>query len=203
MSDRNVAAGFSNLVLIGMPGAGKSTVGVLLAKLTARNFVDTDLLIQSAAGRPLQHIVDNDGYGALRQLEETVLLRLAVTNHVIATGGSAVYSERAMGHLKTDGLVIYLDVDLATLLTRLTDYATRGLAKRPDQDLADLLAERSALYQRYADLIIDCSGLNHEQVCERIIEQSATMVATRLIRGSYCNQHNPCSSEAPLSREDI
>lgn len=159
----------SNLVLIGMPGAGKSTVGVLLAKLTARNFVDTDLLIQSAAGRPLQHIVDNDGYGALRQLEETVLLGLTVSNHVIATGGSAVYSERAMAHLKANGLVIYLDVDLATLTDRIDDFATRGLAKRPGQTLADLLHERSALYRQYADLTIDCSGLSHEQVCEQII----------------------------------
>ena len=203
MSDSNSAARFSNLVLIGMPGAGKSTIGVLLAKQTARAFVDTDLLIQTAAGRSLQEIVDHDGYRALRQVEESVLLGLKVSYHVIATGGSAVYSERAMAHLKADGLVIYLDVDLATLAARINDFATRGLAKRPDQSLADLMRERSALYQQYADQTIPCTGLNHEQVCERIIEQSATMVATRLVRGSYCNQHNPCSSEAPLSREDI
>jgi len=169
MSDSNSAAGFSNLVLIGMPGAGKSTVGVLLAKLTARGFVDTDLLIQTAAGCSLQEIVDRDGHRALRQLEEAVLLGLSVTNHVIATGGSAVYSERAMAYLKTNSLVIYLDVDLATLAARIHDFGTRGLAKRPDQDLADLLHERTALYQRYADLTIDCSGLTHEQVCEHII----------------------------------
>jgi shikimate kinase len=161
----------SNLVLIGMPGAGKSTVGVLLAKLTARNFVDTDLLIQSAAGRSLQDIVDSDGYLALRQLEEQVLLGLSVNKHVIATGGSAVYSERAMAHLKSNGLMIYLDVDLQTMTERIDNLGTRGLAKRPDQDLSDLLAERSALYQQYADQTIACSGLNHEQVCERVINQ--------------------------------
>lgn len=160
---------FSNIVLIGMPGAGKSTIGVLLAKQTALGFVDTDLLIQSAAGRSLQAIVDREGYLALRQLEEQVLLGLSVNKHVIATGGSAVYSERAMAHLKANGLVIYLDVDLATLSARIDNLGTRGLAKRLDQTLADLLHERTALYQRYADLTIPCSGLNHEQVCDRII----------------------------------
>ncbi|MGE0157118.1 MAG: shikimate kinase [Geobacter sp.] len=160
---------FSNIVLIGMPGAGKSTVGVLLAKQTALGFVDTDLLIQSAAGRSLQAIVDREGYLALRQLEEQVLLGLSVNKHVIATGGSAVYSERAMAHLKTNGLVIYLDVDLATLSARIDNLGTRGLAKRLDQTLADLLHERTALYQRYADLTIPCTDLSHEQVCERII----------------------------------
>ncbi|MFA6823167.1 MAG: shikimate kinase [Geobacter sp.] len=160
---------FSNIVLIGMPGAGKSTIGVLLAKQTALGFVDTDLLIQSAAGRSLQAIVDREGYLALRQLEEQVLLGLSVNKHVIATGGSAVYSERAMAHLKTNGLVIYLDVDLATLSARIDNLGTRGLAKRLDQTLADLLHERTALYQRYADLTIPCTDLSHEQVCERII----------------------------------
>lgn len=160
---------FSNIVLIGMPGAGKSTVGVLLAKQTALGFVDTDLLIQSAAGRSLQAIVDREGYLALRQLEEQVLLGLSVNKHVIATGGSAVYSERAMAHLKANGLVIYLDVDLATLSARIDNLGTRGLAKRLDQTLADLLHERTALYQRYADLTIPCTDLSHEQVCERII----------------------------------
>jgi shikimate kinase len=165
---------FSNIVLIGMPGAGKSTIGVLLAKQTALGFVDTDLLIQSAAGRSLQAIVDREGYLALRQLEEQVLLGLSVNKHVIATGGSAVYSERAMAHLKTNGLVIYLDVDLATLSARIDNLGRRGLAKRPDQTLADLLHERTALYQRYADLTIPCTGLSHEQVCERIIIAAIT-----------------------------
>lgn len=165
---------FSNIVLIGMPGAGKSTIGVLLAKQTALGFVDTDLLIQSAAGRSLQAIVDREGYLALRQLEEQVLLGLSVNKHVIATGGSAVYSERAMAHLKTNGLVIYLDVDLATLSARIDNLGTRGLAKRLDQTLADLLHERTALYQRYADLTIPCTDLSHEQVCERIIIAAIT-----------------------------
>ena len=154
-----------------MPGAGKSTVGVILAKQTSRDFVDTDLLIQTSQERTLQNIVDTDGYTALRKIEQDVLLGLSVKNHVIATGGSAVYSERAMVQLKSDGLVIYLDVDLPALLLRVHDFRTRGLAKRPDQDFTDLFHERLTLYTRYADLTIKCSGLTQEEVCARIIDQ--------------------------------
>lgn len=158
-----------NIVLIGMPGAGKSTVGVILAKETAREFVDTDLLIQSAEGRMLQEIVDTDGYLALREIEEKVLLGLSVRHTVVATGGSAVYSERAMAHLKAHGTVVFLEVELATLERRVKDYRTRGLAKRPDQSFTDLFAERSVLYRRYAEVAIRCDELTMEEVCERII----------------------------------
>jgi shikimate kinase len=162
----------SNLVLIGMPGSGKSTVGVILARMTGRDFVDTDVLIQTAQGRSLQAIVDTDGYLALRRIEETVLLGLDLQCHVIATGGSAVYSERAMAHLKAGGVTVFLDVDLAALRSRVRDFATRGLAKRPDQNLAELFHERFALYTRYADVTIPCAGLTHEEVCARIIERT-------------------------------
>jgi len=160
----------SNLVLIGMPGSGKSTVGVILAKKTSRDFVDTDLLIQNRQKRKLQDIVDKDGYAALRKIEEKALLDLSVTNHVIATGGSAVYSDRAMAHLKSDGLVIFLDVDLVTLESRIPDFSTRGLAKRPEQSLSDLFEERLGLYTKHADLTIHCGGLTQEGVCAKIIE---------------------------------
>src|SRR5690349_10613800 len=112
----------SNLVLIGMPGAGKSTVGVILAKQSAREFVDTDLLIQISQGRSLQDIVDTDGYQVLRGIEEEILLDLAIRNSVIATGGSAVYSDRAMTYLKSHGVLIFLDVSMATLERRVRDY---------------------------------------------------------------------------------
>jgi len=166
-----MARTFSNLVLIGMPGSGKSTVGVILAKKTSRDFVDTDLLIQTSQGRKLQDIVDHDGYVTLRHIEEEVLLDLRLRNHVIATGGSAVYSDQAMAHLKSEGLAIFLDVDLATLESRIPDFSTRGLAKRPEQSLSELFAERFELYTKHAHITIKCDKLTHEEVCARIIEK--------------------------------
>ena len=157
-----------NLILIGMPGSGKSTVGVLLAKRTARAFVDTDLLIQTAVGRPLQDIVDRDGYVELRRIEEEVLLGIECRSHVVATGGSAVYSDKAMRHLKTGGRVVFLDVDLQSLQERVGDFSQRGLAKRPDQTFAELFAERGALYRRYADITVQGGGLDQDEVCEKI-----------------------------------
>ncbi|MEE9255278.1 MAG: shikimate kinase, partial [Pseudomonadales bacterium] len=107
-----------NIVLIGMPGAGKSTVGVILAKRTARDFVDTDLLIQKTEKRSLQEILDADGYLGLRRIEERVLLSMELCGHVIATGGSAVYSDAAMDHLRRMGIVVFLDVDLDAIKSR-------------------------------------------------------------------------------------
>lgn len=163
----------SNIVLIGMPGSGKSTVGVILAKKTMKDFVDTDILIQKSQARPLQDIVDKDGYLALREIEETVLLDLNVHNHVVSTGGSAVYGERAMAHLKSSGIAVFLDVTLDTLEARVPDFSTRGLAKRPDQSFEELFAERNALYRRYADVTVKCDGLTPEQVCASIVAQLA------------------------------
>lgn len=155
-----------------MPGSGKSTVGVILAKKAMKDFVDTDILIQKSQSRPLQEIVDKEGYLALRDIEERVLEALEVHNHVISTGGSAVYGERAMAHLKSDGMVVFLDVTLDTLEARVPDFSTRGLAKRPDQSFSELFDERNALYRKYADITIKCDGLTPEQVCAAIIEKS-------------------------------
>jgi shikimate kinase len=160
-----------NIVLIGMPGSGKSTVGVLLAKLLSRGFVDTDLLIQSAQGRSLQRIVDTDGFMALRGIEEQMLLQLHCSNQVIATGGSAAYSRPAMTHLKQNGIIVFLHADLETLHKRVGDFSKRGLTKSPGQSLEDLFVERLSLYTAYADIIIDCCRLTHEEVCARIIGQ--------------------------------
>jgi len=157
-----------NVVLIGMPGSGKSTVGVILAKRLAFDFVDTDLLIQQADGRPLQRIVDEDGYLALRAVEERVISALTCRETVIATGGSAPYSELAMRHLGRFGTIVFLDVDLATITRRIGDYATRGLAKRPEQTLADLFVERRELYTRYADLTVAAAQPGQEAVAEEI-----------------------------------
>jgi len=154
-----------------MPGAGKSTVGVILAKNTSRAFVDTDVLIQTSQQRTLQDIVDADDYVALRRIEEETLLSLCLQSHVIATGGSAVYSDLAMTHLKSNGLVIFLDADLATLASRVHDFSNRGLAKRPGQGFAELFEERFVLYTKYADITIACVGLTHEDVCRRIMQE--------------------------------
>jgi shikimate kinase len=154
-----------------MPGSGKSTVGVILAKLASLNFIDTDILIQRSAGKSLQEIVDTDGYLALRKMEEEVLLKLDCRDHVIATGGSAVYSTSAMEHLRRDGLIVFLDVEIATLLSRIYDYETRGLAKRPDQTLEELFNERLVLYRKYADITVSCEGLTQDEVCAAIIRE--------------------------------
>lgn len=161
----------SNIILIGMPGSGKSTVGVILAKLTGRDFIDTDILIQTAVGRTLQDIVDKEGHMALRRIEEDILLGIACHGHVVATGGSAAYSDRAMNHLRSDGVIVFLYVDINTLESRVIDFATRGLAKRPDQTFADLFAERVSLYAKYADITVSCAGLSHEEVCTKVLDE--------------------------------
>jgi len=162
-----------NIILIGMPGSGKSTVGVILAKRLSRGFVDTDLLIQTAQQRSLQNIIDTDGYLALRDIEERMLVNLHCSNQVIATGGSAAYSNPAMTHLKRGGVVVFLHADLETLHKRVRDFSDRGLAKCPGQTLDDLFMERFSLYSSYADITIDSCRLTHEEVCARIIEQIA------------------------------
>ena len=161
----------TNIILVGMPGSGKSTVGVILAKRLAMDFLDTDILIQKTAERTLQQIVDLEGSMVLRILEEQALLSIDCRNHVIATGGSAVYSEAAMRHLKKNGITIFLHADLAALQSRVWNYETRGIAKRPGQSLQDLFAERMVLYEKYADITVYGSHLNHDQVCEAIFEQ--------------------------------
>jgi shikimate kinase len=161
----------SNIVLIGMPGSGKSTVGVILAKMTSRNFIDTDVLIQCREGRCLQNIVDTDGHMALRKVEEEVLLSVNCRSYVIATGGSAAYSDAAMSHLRRDGTVVFLHATMDTLAARIRNYATRGLAKRPDQSFADLFNERLALYRRYADITIESDNLTQEDVCGKIMKE--------------------------------
>ena len=158
----------SNVVLIGMPGSGKSTVGVILAKQTRRDFVDTDVMIQTLQERTLQDIVDREGPMALRSIEEGVLLGLSLRNHVIATGGSAVYSDRAMNHLRSDGIVVFLDADLPTLEARVQDFGTRGLAKRPGQSFVELYEERLPLYRKHAEITVKCGVLTHEEVAAKV-----------------------------------
>lgn len=162
--------GSGNLILIGMPGAGKSTVGVVLAKRLGKGFIDTDLLIQLRSGRLLQDIIDSEGLDSFRALEEQTLRDFAVCNAVIATGGSVVYSDAAMQHLAALGTVVFLDVPLPVLESRLHDMATRGLVIGPGATLADLYRERLPLYRKYAELSLVISDDNLEQVVERICQ---------------------------------
>jgi shikimate kinase len=161
----------SNIVLVGMPGAGKSTVGVVLAKLASLGFIDTDVLIQASERRSLQSTIDSQGYMALREIEERILLSLECRGHVIATGGSAVYSPAAMAHLAVEGVIVFLDVDLTTLESRALDLGGRGIAKRPDQSFAELFEERHGLYAAYADVTVDCQGLTHHMVCAEVLDR--------------------------------
>ena len=171
----------NSLILVGMPGAGKSTVGLLLAKELVKDFVDTDLLIQSKADMSLQDIIQERGYQQLRKLEEEVLLQAEFSNHIVATGGSVVYSDVGMRHLNRFGRVVFLDVPLEVLKTRLHNYTTRGIAAPAEQSLEELFEERRALYERYADMVVSCNNKPQHQVMEDIIytegEQFAEMDA--------------------------
>jgi shikimate kinase len=153
-----------NIILIGMPGVGKSTVGVLLAKRLGLSFVDTDILIQVREGRSLQALIQAHGAAEFCRIEENHLLSLALAGHVIAPGGSVVYSPRAMAHLKTNGIAVHLDIAVERLKRRLDNVDARGVVIAPGQTIEALYAERRPLYLRYADATIATDGLTPDQV---------------------------------------
>ncbi len=157
-----------NIVLIGMPGAGKSTVGVVLAKKLGYAFVDADLVIQSRAGKLLHEIISERGVEGFWKVEESVGESLEVERTVIATGGSAVYGERAMRHYKQIGTVVYLALPLENIRDRLGDLAERGVTLKDGQDLRDLYAERQPLYERYADIKVECKELSIREIVGKI-----------------------------------
>ena len=157
-----------NIILIGMPASGKSTVGVILAKLLAYDFIDTDLLIQKREGRPLKDIIADEGIDGFLAVEESVCLGVEASRTVIATGGSVVYGEAAMQHLKALGRVVYLQVDYEALSARLSDMRGRGVVLREGQTLAELLEERQRLYQRYADVTVPEGALTLEEVVSAV-----------------------------------
>ena len=160
----------NNIVLIGMPGAGKSTNGLLLAKALGKDFMDTDVLIQVREGKTLQQILDNSDYLQLRQIEELALMEIDLHNTVIATGGSAVYSDLGMEQLKKNGTIVYLKTPLKTLEQRINDYETRGIAKHPEQSFDDLFSERCKLYNQYANVTIHCDQQSPEDVVKCILK---------------------------------
>ena len=143
-----------NIILIGMPGAGKSTIGIVLAKILGYEFIDSDLLIQKSEGRLLWEIIEQDGLEAFNAIEEKVNSEITVTHAVIAPGGSVVYGPKAMKHLSDIGTVIYLDVDYDLLEQRVGNLDRRGVVHKVDQTLRHLYDERVPLYKKYADITI-------------------------------------------------
>ena len=158
----------NNIVLIGMPGAGKSTIGVILAKALKRPFTDTDLLIQEKENRYLQDIINSDGLDAFIKIEESTITALNVENHIIATGGSVVYSKASMDHLKRNGIIVFLNLKFSILQHRIKNIKTRGIALKSGQTLNGLYEERTPLYKSYADIVIDCSHKHIESIVDEI-----------------------------------
>ncbi len=159
-----------NIVLIGMPGAGKSTIGVLLAKSMLYSFVDTDLIIQNKHGKSLCDIIDSIGTDGFLKIEHDVICGCDFERSVIATGGSAVYGEQAMAHLRANGTVIYLELELEEIERRLGDIHSRGVAMKNGTTVAEIYNERKAIYEKYADITLNCSGLTAEQCVDKITE---------------------------------
>jgi shikimate kinase len=165
---KNKPAG-DNLILIGMPAVGKSTVGVLLAKRLGFAFVDTDLIIQTGEQARLEQIIAKIGLEPFCDLEARYILSLAAGRTVIATGGSVIYRRRAMAHLQSLGTVVFLDIEPAPLIERLNSPDARGVVHLPGQTVEMLYSQRRPLYQRYAHITIDCTHCTPEQVVGRIV----------------------------------
>lgn len=159
----------SNIVLIGMPGSGKSTCGVLAAKALLKNFFDTDLLLQNLEGKRLQSIINENGIEYFNKAEERAILSLDIKGTVIATGGSVVYSEKAMAHLRSLGKIIYLRLSYDEMEGRIKNITTRGIVLKEGETLLDMYNERAPLYERYADEILNCDGMTVEETVESIV----------------------------------
>jgi shikimate kinase len=161
----------ANIVLIGMPAVGKSTIGVLLAKATSRDFIDTDVFIQAREGLSLQEIIDREGLEEFCRIEARHVLSLACRGKVMATGGSVVYSEAAMKHLGACGVIVHLTLDLPAIKKRLTNLDSRGVVMAPRKTLDLLYRERMPLYRKYADFTVNCRGKTHEEIVAEIIKR--------------------------------
>lgn len=161
-----------NIILIGMPGSGKSTCGVLAAKALLKNFFDTDLLFQGLEEKRLQDIIDDDGIEYFLSAEERAILSLDINATVVATGGSVIYSDKSMEHLKKSGKVIYLHLSYDTMVDRIKNITTRGIVVKEGDSLEDMYNERLPMYQKWADVVINCDNNTVEQTVEKIVKAS-------------------------------
>lgn len=159
-----------NLILIGMPGSGKSTLGVVLAKILGYEFIDSDLLIQKTENRLLYQIIDQEGIDGFEKIENRVNASIEVDHTVVATGGSVVYCKEAMEHFKKIGKVVYLRLSPETLAARLGDLKTRGVVLKDGQTLESLYRERVPLYEKYADIVVDEEGKSLEASLQAVLE---------------------------------
>ena len=159
-----------NIILIGMPASGKSTVGVILAKVIKYKFMDTDLVMQNMTGKTLIEIIGEKGMQGFLDFENETVSHIDVCDTVIATGGSVVYGEKAMQHLKKNGIAVYLKHRYEVINSRLTNISTRGVAMKDGETLLELFKERIPLYEKYADITIEADGLTTEQTVEKIAE---------------------------------
>lgn len=178
-----------NLILIGMPGAGKSTVGVVLAKNKGLRFLDSDLCIQEEQNRLLHEIIAQDGLDGFLEIENKVNASLQAKKSVIATGGSVVYGKEAMEHLSDIGTVIYLQLPYEAIKERLGDLTKRGVALKKGQSLKDLYEERIPLYEKYADITVDCYQKEIRQIVAEIAEKSD---AVQSIEKSTADRRREC-----------
>lgn len=161
----------NNIVLIGMPGVGKSTIGVILAKVLGYQFLDADLLIQEQEGKLLKDIIAEVGTDGFIQVENRINANIHCENTIIATGGSVIYGKEAMEHLKQIGTVVYLEVPFCVLEKRLSDIKGRGVVLKDGQTLYDLFMERTPLYEKYADVRVSEEGLNVEETVDVLVSK--------------------------------
>lgn len=169
---KNTMKAESNIILIGMPAAGKSTVGLLLADTLAFDYFDTDTLIENHEGLSLSGIIARDGLVAFRALEEKLVSHINVRHTIIATGGSVVYGQTAMAHLKRIGTLVYIHTDLDVLVKRMNDPTERGVVRKPGQTFESLFEERHRLYMTYADIVVNCAPDDIPEItAARIIEK--------------------------------
>jgi len=160
----------NNIVLIGMPSCGKSTVGVVLAKAMGYRFVDSDLVIQERTGKLLSEIIEEQGQAAFNQIENDINASLEYEKAIIATGGSVIYGIEAMEHLRSIGIVVYIDLPLEQLQERIGDLNARGVSIKEGQSFEELFKERKPLYEKYADITIHANGLSIREVVHKLKE---------------------------------